>query len=135
MKFFQNYFGPALMKPPMQIVVMLMYILYMIGAVWGCYHLRRGVSFEKLSNTDSFLANYYEHKDIFFNQYSVSVGVVITDAVDYSDPKIQADMDRILQTFTNDTEYFCDDYTVSWLRDFVGYLEFFPRKPKNSQDF
>jgi len=135
MNFFKNYFAPTLMTPWFKAIVAIVYIAYLTGAIWGCVYLRRGVSFEKLSNQNSFLANYYTHKDIFFSQYSVSVGIVVEGNLDYSDPKIQDDMDRIIGTFLNSSAYFCDDNTQSWLRNFNDYLEFYPRKPKTPEDY
>ena len=123
------------MKPVTKAVVLIMYGLYIAGAAYGCWHIRRGVSFEKLSNLDSYLSKYYTYKDTYYNHYSLSVGIVISETLDYSDPKIQNDVDRIIETFTNDTAFFCGDNTISWLNDYLGYLDYSPRKPKSSQEF
>ena len=135
MRFFKNYFGPMLMKPWMKAIVILLYCGYMGGAIYGCMNIRRGVSFEKLSNADSFLADYYLNKDIYFNQYSVSVALVITDKLDYSDPEVQQGINRVIETFTNETDFFCTDNTVSWLNDYLEYLKYIPRKPKTPEEF
>lgn len=71
-----------------QAVVVLVYIFYVIVAIWGCSQMRKGVSFKKLSNTDSYLAHYYTQKDNLFDVYGPSVALVFDEPLEYSDPKV-----------------------------------------------
>jgi len=135
MQFFRNYFAPTIMKPWAKVCIMMIYGLYLAGAIWGCIHIRKGVSFEKLSNSDSSLADYYIYKDTYFNEYSVSVGIVITDHLDYSLPETQQRVRNVIETFTNETDYFSTDNTVSWLKDYNTFLSHAPRKPRNEREF
>ena len=50
--------------------------------------MRKGVSFKKLSNADSYLAHYYTQKDVLFNQYGPSVALVFDEPNNYSDPAV-----------------------------------------------
>ena len=50
--------------------------------------MRKGVSFKKLSNADSYLAHYYTQKDVLFNQYGPSVALVFDEPSNYSDPAV-----------------------------------------------
>ena len=71
-----------------QALVVLMYIVYAVVAIYGCAGMRKGVSFKKLSNADSYLAHYYAQKDNLFNQYGPSVALVFDEPTNYSDPTV-----------------------------------------------
>ena len=68
--------------------MVVLYAFYVIVAIYGCTQLRKGVSFKKLANADSYLAHYYTQKDILFNQYGPSVAIVFDKPMDYSDPLV-----------------------------------------------
>ena len=84
--------------------------------------MRTGVSFEKLSNADSYLQKYYLNKDLYFDQYGPTVNVIFTDTLNYSDPAVQNRISEILETFTNDTDFFYAPATQSWLKNFNAFL-------------
>ena len=57
--------------------------------------MRKGVSFKKLSNADSYLAHYYTQKDVLFNQYGPSVALVFDEPNNYSDPAVSSQHGRL----------------------------------------
>ena len=57
--------------------------------------MRKGVSFKKLSNADSYLAHYYTQKDVLFNQYGPSVALVFDEPSNYSDPAVSSQHSRL----------------------------------------
>ena len=48
--------------------------------------------------------------------------VVVSGALDYSKPEVQADMENLLSKLEN-TTYIDPLYTESWLRSFLDYVE------------
>ena len=48
--------------------------------------------------------------------------VVVSGALDYSKPEVQADMENLLSRLEN-TTYIDPLYTESWLRSFLDYVE------------
>ena len=135
MRFFKNYFGPTLMKPWAKAIIIISYIVYIGFAIYGCLHMRTGVSFEKLSNADSYLQKYYLNKDLYFDQYGPTVNVIFTDTLNYSDPAVQNRISEILETFTNDTDFFYAPATQSWLKNFNAFLNHLPEKPQTEEMF
>ena len=135
MRFFRDYFGPFLMKPYTKIIVILLDGLYLAGALYGCMHVRSEFAYETVANQGSYLSHYYSSRDVYFNQYGMSVGIMIVGELDYSDAKIQDDIYGIIESFTNDSAFFSDDNTLCWLDDYLSYLEHLPRKIRTKQDF
>ena len=67
--------------------------------------------------------------------------VVVSGALDYSDPKIQRDMEELLTKLEN-TTYIDPLYTESWLRSFLDYVDkwkdypdYFELKVDDEQNF
>ena len=52
---------------------------------------------------------------LFFSQ------VVISGALNYSSPKVQSDLELILERFEN-SSFVDPSYTESWLRDFLDFV-------------
>ena len=135
MKFFQKVVGPVLMRPWAKAIVFILYAAYLSVAIWGLCQLRSGVSFAKLSNTDSYLANYYYSKDELFNSYGPAVSIVIAEPLEYSDPQTQKKLNSVLETFENHTKYFVADQTHCWLTAYLKFLKYYPRQPRNEEEF
>ena len=76
--------------------MVLLYVFYCIVSIWGCAQMRKGVSFKKLSNADSYLAHYYTQKDVLFNQYGPSVALVFDEPSNYSDSAVSSLDSRVV---------------------------------------
>ena len=48
--------------------------------------------------------------------------MVVSGALDYSDPEVQQDIEELLQALEN-TTYIDPVYTESWLRSFLDYVD------------
>lgn len=135
MKFFHRKVGPLLMRPWAKGIVLVVYAAYLTVALWGCAHLRAGVSFSKLSNSGSYLSMYYHSKDELFNNYGPSVSLVVTEPMEYHLPQNQQKLLEMLETFENHSDYFVNNQSVCWLRQFLKFLEHYPRVMRTEDDF
>ena len=71
----------------------------------------------------------------------LSIQVVVSGALDYSNPEVQKDMEELLSKLEN-TTYIDPLYTESWLRSFLDYVErwkdypdYYELKVDNEQSF
>ena len=136
MRFFRDYFGPWLMKPWTKVFVMLWYMVYIGIAIYGCFNIRAGVSFEQLSNHDSYLRSYYQMLDDYFNRYGPTINVIIDEPLDYSDMVVQDRIDEFLCSFGHEEpEYFYPNNSASWLRTYNTFLDGIGVQPKSSGEF
>ncbi|KAL0147479.1 hypothetical protein M9458_057219 [Cirrhinus mrigala] len=58
--FFRSYYGPFLTKSWTKVCVMLLYVGYLAGAIYGCLHLEQGIDMRDLAADDSYVVNYYD---------------------------------------------------------------------------
>ncbi|XP_077994884.1 patched domain-containing protein 3-like [Glandiceps talaboti] len=121
--FFKNHYGPFITKIPMKIVTILLFAGYLGVAVWGCLQLQEGIRLKNLANDDSYAVEFYDLEDEYFKVYGPAVAIVIDEKIDYSDSKVQDEIEKITQDFeTNDYFHDNSDVTQSWLRTFLKFM-------------
>ena len=134
MKFFRDYIGEWLCKPWAKALVLTVFVTYIGVACWGVIGLQEGLEKKRLSRFDSYSVEYYNTEEKYFMEYpfrinvsptfflfshfycsSLTPQVVVSGVVDYSDKKVQKEMEELLRGLENTT--FIDPlYTESWLR-------------------
>lgn len=121
MVFFRDSFGKALSYVPIKILIIVCFLVYLIIGIWGCTQVKEGLERHKLSKYDSYSIIYYRMDDTYFRKYPFRIQIVITDELNYEDPKIQEAVENMLQKFENEEFSAGPLLTESWLR---AYLQF-----------
>ncbi len=106
--FFKLYYGPFLTKPWTKVCVMLLYLGYLAGGIYGCFHLQQGINMRDLAADDSYVVNYYD------------VMVVVTEEFPYWNKSIRSELNHCMEKLYNLT-FINQNLSISWL-DF--YLRF-----------
>ena len=136
MKFFRDTIGEWLCKPWAKALVLTVFVTYIGFACWGVMGLEEGLEKKRLSRFDSYSVEYYNTEEKYFMEYPFRINVsstfslallhrtndhpmhpkvVVSGVVDYSDKKVQKEMEELLRALENTT--FIDPlYTESWLR-------------------
>ena len=131
MKFFRDTIGEWLTKPWAKALVLTVFVTYIGFACWGVMGLKEGLEKKRLSRFDSYSVEYYNTEEKYFMEYPFRINVsstclmsqsqpmlckvVVSGVVDYSDKKVQEEMEELLGALENTT--FIDPlYTESWLR-------------------
>jgi len=122
MAFFRDVIGNWLNKRYAKAIVLTIFLIYLGVASWGVTQLKEGLEKKRLSRFDSYSVEYYEVEDKYFREYPFRINVVVSGALDYSKPEVQADMENLLSKLEN-TTYIDPLYTESWLRSFLDYVE------------
>uniref|UniRef100_G3U0D4 Patched domain-containing protein 3 n=1 Tax=Loxodonta africana TaxID=9785 RepID=G3U0D4_LOXAF len=80
--FFRDYFGPFLTSTESKCFVVLLYLLYIISSIYGCFQVQEGLDVRSLASDDSYVTPYFDVEEEFFSEYGPMV-VVVTKNVDY----------------------------------------------------
>lgn len=123
MVFFRDHMGVFLGKPWVKIMVVLCFMVYLAVGVWGCLQVREGLERHKLSRSDSYSVTFYEREDMYFRKYAYRIQVVVNATLDYSDPKIQKQIEDMLQKFEASPYVSGPALTESWLRAFNKFAD------------
>ncbi|XP_071554205.1 patched domain-containing protein 3 [Temnothorax nylanderi] len=120
MTWFRDYLAAALNYRPVKAIIILIFICYLLGALYGLTTLKEGLERRKLSKEDSYSIAFYDREDLYFKEYSYRIQVVVSGEYNYSDPIIQEQMENLTRSLEA-TKYISSDsvYTESWLRSFI----------------
>ncbi|XP_043202388.1 patched domain-containing protein 3-like, partial [Amphibalanus amphitrite] len=123
MVFFRDGVAQLLNIPAIKAFVIMVFLVYLGVAIWGCTMVREGLERRRLSKDDSYSVQFYDVEDLYFREHPYRVQVIVQGKMDYSDPEVQRQVEKLLQTFENSTYIEGRFYTESWLRDWVSFVE------------
>ncbi|CAH1155955.1 unnamed protein product [Phaedon cochleariae] len=124
MVFFRDHFAAALNNGCVKFLVVLVFLAYLGGAGYGITRIEEGLERRKVAKSDSYAIEFFDREDDYYKEFPYRVQVIVSGEHDYSDPKIQKQVENLTATFEN-TTYISNNtlYTESWLRSFIQYTE------------
>ncbi|XP_049737734.1 patched domain-containing protein 3 [Elephas maximus indicus] len=120
--FFRDYFGPFLTSTESKCFVVLLYLLYIISSIYGCFQVQEGLDVRSLASDDSYVTPYFDVEEEFFSEYGPMVMVVVTKNVDYWNKDVRQKLEQCMIDF-EDNMYVDKNLTEFWLRTYVQYME------------
>ncbi|XP_011307702.1 patched domain-containing protein 3 [Fopius arisanus] len=121
MTWFRDYLAEALNCRPVKIFIIIIFGLYLVGAVYGVTQLKEGLDRRKLSKEDSYSITFYDREDLYFREFPYRIQVIISGHYDYSDPVIQSQMENLTRSLEA-TKWIGEPlYGDNWLRSFLSY--------------
>ncbi|XP_060529201.1 patched domain-containing protein 3 [Cylas formicarius] len=123
MVFFRDYFAAFLNFGCVKVLVIIAFGVYLLGAGYGITQIEEGLERRKVAKNDSYAIEFFDREDDYYREFPYRVQVIVSGKYDYSDPKVQREVEKLTQTFEN-TSYVSNTlYTESWLRSFLQYVE------------
>ncbi|XP_006871749.1 PREDICTED: patched domain-containing protein 3 [Chrysochloris asiatica] len=119
--FFRDYFGPFLTSMESKCFVVLLYLMYIISSIYGCFHVQEGLDVRNLASDDSYVTPYFDVDEAYFSEYGPMVMVVVTENVDYWNKDVRQKLEQCMRQF-EENEYIDSSLTEFWLRSYVQYL-------------
>ncbi|KAH9421434.1 Hedgehog receptor [Dermatophagoides pteronyssinus] len=122
MIFFRDVLAESLNRPLVKLLVIGVFLIYLCIGIYGCSVIKEGLDRRKLSRDDSYSIQFYDFEDKYFREYPYRIQVVVNETMNYADPKIQQQIEEMLQRF-EDSPYVSDrSMTESWLRSYLTFL-------------
>ncbi|XP_066586753.1 patched domain-containing protein 3 [Prorops nasuta] len=122
MTWFRDYLAAALNCKPIKVLIILIFTVYLMGALYGLTTLQEGLDRRKLSKEDSYSIAFYDREDFYFREFPYRIQVIVSGEYNYSDPVIQKQMENLTRSLENSTYISEPTYTESWLRSFLSYV-------------
>ncbi|NWS90176.1 PTHD3 protein, partial [Toxostoma redivivum] len=95
--FFKKYYGPFVTNKWIKLLMVLLYVAYLCGSIYGCTQIREGIDLRNLANDDSYVIPYYDDNEKYFSTYGPRVMVVITESVDYWNESVRLGIESCVQ--------------------------------------
>ena len=116
-KFPRWLFPKIVLKLPFKIIIIVLFIGYIIAAIYGCVNIKQGLLFTQLVSDDSYFFKYSDWEQTYFKR-SDTVSFVIPTTYEYSKPETQALISELISTVQAD-KYF-DNSEVNWLKTYMN---------------
>ncbi|XP_067122484.1 patched domain-containing protein 3-like [Centruroides vittatus] len=127
---------------PIKVLSLVILFTYLPIGFWGITKLGFVTSLKTVTAYDSYYISYYDNIYKYFNQYRDRIQIVVHQEMDYSDEKVQKQIENLLTEIEN-TDFIADStLTESWLRYFMKFVKSNVTSPlisnfnmSSSQDF
>ncbi|XP_023229411.1 patched domain-containing protein 3-like [Centruroides sculpturatus] len=123
MLFFGKYLGQVLTNTISKVVVIVIFIIYLTGAIYCMQFIQEGDDVTKLPSYTSYVRDYLNTENKYFSNYSHQVQIVINQTLDYSNVTVQNDIEDLLQSFESAPFISDSSTTESWLREFLAFTK------------
>ncbi|XP_067131613.1 patched domain-containing protein 3-like [Centruroides vittatus] len=121
--FLSNVLGEILGKSTSKIIVIILFITYLVAAVYCMKFIQEGENIIKLFPYSSYAHQYLNLEYKYFSNYSHQVQIVINQTLDYSNLTVQNDIEDLLQSFESAPFISDSSTTESWLREFLAFTK------------
>ncbi|XP_023211544.1 patched domain-containing protein 3-like [Centruroides sculpturatus] len=119
---FKDNLGRTLSNKYIKVLVIVLFLIYFAVAVWGCTQIKEGLEFQKLAPYNSYPVKLFDNTNKYFGDYRDRIQVVINTTLDYSDPKVQDQLEELVQKFESNRFLSSDTrLTEFWLRYFKRF--------------
>lgn len=122
MVWFRDYLAVALNIRIVKAAVIIIFSLYLAGALYGLTTLEEGLDRRKLSKEDSYSVAFYDKEDFYFREFPYRIQVILSGQENYSDPMIQQQIENLTRTLEASSFISTPIYTESWIRSFLSYV-------------
>ncbi|XP_067131648.1 patched domain-containing protein 3-like [Centruroides vittatus] len=123
MAFFGNVLGGILGKSIIKIIVGLVFMVYLLGAIYCMQFIQEGNDVIEYFPYMSYAFDYLKVEYKYFSNYSHQVQIVINQKLDYSNVTVQNEIEDLLQSFES-APFMSDSLTTeSWLRGFLAFTK------------
>ncbi|XP_067863267.1 patched domain-containing protein 3-like [Heptranchias perlo] len=118
--FINNYYGPFLTNRWTKAVVVVLYLGYLAGSIYGCLNIKEGIDLRNLAYDDSYVIKYYDDESDFFSEYGPRVMVSVTESVEYWDSTVQDEIETCMGNLEN-YSHVDSELSESWLRGYISF--------------
>ena len=101
----REYFSPFLISTESEFFVVLLYILYIISSIYGCFQVQKALSIQKLAGDDSYITPYCNVEEEHLSTYGARVIVIFTETLDYWDKEMRQTLGKCHLAYFANNEY------------------------------
>ncbi|CAB3407312.1 unnamed protein product [Caenorhabditis bovis] len=121
-KFLGQKYGPFLLSNPMRIIALLIFIIYMVIAIYGCINFREGLNPGNLVTNDHYIAKYFKDIKAFWKS-GPQLHVAVLNPPNFTLSAEREKLFEVVSTFENTKFTMGREGTVFFMFEYLNYLE------------
>ncbi|XP_067141863.1 patched domain-containing protein 3-like [Centruroides vittatus] len=122
MKFFSEKLGILLCRKLIKILIVFLFLCNIAASIYSMKVIKQGLDLRDLlpfsSDLRKFASDYY----LYFSDYPHAIQIVINQAVDYSNPIVQEEVENILTRFENAPYISGREHSLCWIREYLSFI-------------
>lgn len=119
----KKYYAPFIMRRSTKLVVLLVYLIYISSAIYGCAKLENGLQPTRLMLDDSPVVHFYNIQEEYFWKLGTQAQVAFTNPGNVSDPVVREKIFKIIRHFANSKHGMGTEGVDFWMNAFSEHLE------------
>ncbi|XP_023235002.1 patched domain-containing protein 3-like [Centruroides sculpturatus] len=120
---YKNHLGKILTFPIVKAAIIILFLLYLAGGIYFTKYLQLSIGIDSAFNENSNIVKYIRDENSFYSQYRDRIQIIVTSSLDYSDPNIQNNLEKLTTELENSPHMAGSNFTESWLRMYLKFMK------------
>lgn len=121
--FYRDVIGTMLSHKLSKYIVIFCFIIYFALGIYFMRFVSLDLDYSDLYPSTSYLGNYVRDDFRYFSEYRERIQVIINTPIDYSDPKIQEQLEDLTRKLENSPNMAGYNMTESWFRAYIQFIK------------
>ncbi|XP_023235020.1 patched domain-containing protein 3-like [Centruroides sculpturatus] len=120
---YKNHLGKILTVPIVKAVIIILFLLYLAGGIYFTKYIQPSTGITRSFKDNSYMINFLRDDSTFYSQYRDRIQIIVTSTLDYSDPNIQNNLEKLTTELENSPHMAGSNFTDSWLRLYLKFIK------------
>ncbi|XP_067135770.1 patched domain-containing protein 3-like isoform X2 [Centruroides vittatus] len=120
---YKNHLGKILTFPIVKAAIIILFLLYLAGGIYFTKYIKPSTGTDKSFNDNSIILNFFRNDNTFYSQYRDRIQIIVTSSLDYSNPNIQNNLEKLTTELENSPHMAGNNFTESWLRLYLKFIK------------
>ncbi|XP_067135673.1 patched domain-containing protein 3-like [Centruroides vittatus] len=120
---YKNHLGKILTFPIVKVTVIIVFLMYLAGGIYFTKYTRPTTGINAAFNDNSYMINFLRDENTFYSQYRDRIQIIVASQLDYSNPNIQNNLEKLTTELENSPHMAGSNFTESWLRLYLKFIK------------
>ncbi|XP_023241934.1 patched domain-containing protein 3-like [Centruroides sculpturatus] len=120
---YKKHLGKILTFPIVKAAIIIIFLLYLAGGIYFTKYIQPSTGIKTAYNDNSYMLNFFSDENTFYSQYRDRVQIIVTSSLDYSNPNIQNNLEKLTTELENSPHMAGSNFTESWLRLYLKSIK------------
>ncbi|XP_023235000.1 patched domain-containing protein 3-like [Centruroides sculpturatus] len=120
---YKNHLAKILTFPIVKASIIVVFLLYLAGGIYFTKYIQSSTGTDRSFNDNSNILNFFRNENTFYSQYRDRIQIIVTSSLDYSNPNIQNNLEKLTTELENSPHMAGSNFTESWLRIYLKFIK------------
>ncbi|XP_023242143.1 patched domain-containing protein 3-like [Centruroides sculpturatus] len=122
MKFLSEKLGNLFCRKLVKILIIFLFLCNIAASIYSMKDIKQGLNLRDVLPFSSYIRKFVDNYYLYFSDYPHAIQIVINQALDYSNPIVQEEVENILTTFENSPYISGREHSLCWIREYLSFI-------------